>query len=200
MRLEQSSPPGRAPQPLPLALKETLMTLKPLTLAMDLFVILHIGGCATPEGTGNRGSAPSLHDRIYFFEHRLLPRWTHGTNGAFFDELMTDRTEKLIAAATETVGEEFARGITIRKFPERKAVFLSFPKPKAPPGCFFVYIAWAENGFQYYTYEKTFDIAQVGNKGVVGVWSADGKHGNEGPRKYEDADSFLTEMQGRRQP
>ena len=38
-------------------------------------------------GAEEKPAEPSLRDRIYHFEHRLLPRWTHGTQGAFFSDL-----------------------------------------------------------------------------------------------------------------
>jgi len=31
---------------------------------------------------------PTTHDKIYFFQHTLLPKWTHNSNGRFFDEFM----------------------------------------------------------------------------------------------------------------
>ena len=39
------------------------------------------------------------------------------------------------------------------------------------------------------------DLFGSGDKGVVGAWSADGKHSNFGPRKYDDAESFVTDLQ-----
>jgi hypothetical protein len=171
------------------------MRLNTLKVVLVLLAMIQIGWLISAECIEGASTEPTMHDRIYFFEHRLLPQWTHKTKGAFFDDLMNDRTEKMKSAAVEIVGEEFWKGITIRKFNERKAVLLIFPIPKETPEYYFVYIASTENGYKYFTYEKTFDLQGTGNKGVVGAWSMDGSHINMGARKYEDVDSFISEIE-----
>jgi hypothetical protein len=136
-----------------------------------------------------------MHQRIYFLQHRLLPKWTYQSEGMFFDDLMQNRTQKLMAAASDIVGEAFAREISFRSFPEAKGVLITFSPPKEIPECFFVYIAKKGDGFKFYTYEKTLDLGKSGDKGVIGEWKADGAHGNLGPRKYDDPDSFVRELQ-----
>jgi hypothetical protein len=113
----------------------------------------------------------------------------------FFDDLMRGNTGRLTEAATKNVGEEFSRKIQIRKYPEAKGVLLVFQPPNEPPECFFIYIIKTKDGFKFYTYEKSADIFGEGDKGVVGEWSADGTHSNLGSRKYDDFDSFVTEVQ-----
>jgi hypothetical protein len=137
----------------------------------------------------------SMHQKIYQFQHRLLPKWTHDSKGVFFYDLMSGNTGRLIVAAERIVGEEFSKKIEIRKYPEAKGVLLIFPAPNEPPECFFIYIAKAKDGFRFFTYEKSADIFGDDDKGVVGEWTADGTHLNIGSRKYDDADSFVSELQ-----
>lgn len=149
--------------------------------------------------SGAENSASSkevtMGQRIYYFQHRLLPKWTHESNGMFFHDLMNGHFERLIAAAKNIVGEEFAKQIEVQKYAEAGGVLIRFPRPTVAPECFFVYIVKTESGFRFHTYEKTVDLYGSGDKGVVGEWSADGKHLNFGPRKYEDSDSFVSELQ-----
>jgi hypothetical protein len=137
----------------------------------------------------------SIHQKIYQFQHRLLPKWIHESKGAFFDDLMQGKTGRFIEAATKIVGEEFAKEIRIRKYHEAKGVLLVFQPPNEPPECSFIYIVKADDGFRFFTYEKSADIFREGDKGVVGEWTADGTHLNIGSRKYDDADSFVSELQ-----
>lgn len=136
-------------------------------------------------------------ERTYFFQHRLIPEWTHRTRGAFFDDLNADRLERLIEAASKVVSPEFAAAITVRKYPEARGVLISFPAPAAPPECYYIYIHRVGDGatFSLFTYEKTLDLLERGHKGVVGSWSADKAHGNLGPRTYDDPDSFVRDVQ-----
>jgi hypothetical protein len=108
---------------------------------------------------------------------------------------MHDRPDRLLKGASEMVGEEFSAKISVRKFVEADGVLLTFSPPNEPYQCFFIYIAKTEDGFRFYTYENSLDLFGSGDKAVIGEWSPDGKHGNYGPRKYVNADSFVTEVQ-----
>jgi hypothetical protein len=136
----------------------------------------------------------TISQRTYYFEHRLLPKWTHGSKGAFFADLRSGDTARIKAAAAEIVGKEFADKLTVRPLPDSRRVLLTFQAPSEPPLCFFAIIEKDGEVFHYITLELTEDILSDGTKSVVGEWSVDGGHLNRGGRKYSDADSFLAEM------
>ncbi|MBN1905060.1 MAG: hypothetical protein JW927_08185 [Deltaproteobacteria bacterium] len=136
---------------------------------------------------------PSLHDRIYFFQHRLLPGWTFNSDGAFYKDLMSGSVTRVKAAATEMVSHEFAEGISVKTVGESNGVLITFPKPDNVPDCYFVFIRQVDNKFMYITYEKTMNIADEGFAGAVCGWSSEGKHSNYGFQKYTDPDSFVSD-------
>jgi len=137
------------------------------------------------------------HQRIYHFQHKLIPQWTHETHGHFFGDLSNGEIQQLLDFAAEIVSSDFSRGISVKTYPEHSGILITFPPPKEPPECYFIYIKRSIDGpnFNLYTYELTQDFFNMGSKGVVGSWSKDGGHGNFGPRTYEDEDSFVNEMQ-----
>jgi hypothetical protein len=136
---------------------------------------------------------PSLKDRIYFFQHRLLPGWTFNSDGAFYKDLMSGNISRIKAAATETVSSKFAEGISIKPMNDSNGVLIIFPKPDNMPECYFVFIRQIDNKYLYITYEKTMDIANEGLIGAVCGWSSEGRHSNYGFQKYTDPESFITD-------
>ena len=136
----------------------------------------------------------TISQRTYYFEHRLLPKWTHGSKGAFFADLCSGGTTRLKAAAAEIVGKEFADKLIVRPLPGTQQVLLTFQAPSESPLCFFAIIEKTGETFHYITLELTEDILGDGTKSVVGEWSVDGGHLNRGGRKYSDVDSFLAEI------
>ncbi len=160
------------------------------------FLSFFIFAAPTPHAgeNANSGKKPTLHDKVYYFQHRLLPKWTFNSKGAFFNDLMHDRHEKLKKAAIKIVGEDFRKKITIRKYIDVDGVLLTFPTPKEAAECYFIYIARDENEFSFYTYEKTADLLGSGHKGAVCGWSPDMTHINYGFRKYDDAASFVADI------
>lgn len=137
----------------------------------------------------------TIQEKIQYFQHQLLPKWTHQSTGMFFDDLVNARLGKIEGAASEIVGEAFARKMSIRNYSEAKGVLITFSPPSQPPECFFIYIVKKGDRFRFFTYEKTLDQAGSGDKGVIGEWKSDGAHGNLGPRKYDDPDNFVREIQ-----
>ena len=140
---------------------------------------------------------PSLHEKIYYLQHRLLPRWTHGPDNSFYNELMSGNLYRLKQVATDFVSREYANKITARQYPETDGVIITFPEPDQPNECYFIYIARTGNGFRFVTYEKAEDLLGKGHAGAVGEWTKEGKHLNMGFRKYRDAASFVKEIQAR---
>jgi len=148
------------------------------------------GGARADEPTKEE---PSDGRKIYAFQHRLLPRWTHGSKGAFYRDLRAGKKERLIEAAEEFVGKEFAQGIVVRALPDAPQVLIEFPKPDRMPNCYFALVIEKESGFRYVTLELTAP-GDERVKTFVGEWTAEGAHLNFGPRDYTDSDSFLKEF------
>lgn len=156
--------------------------------------LLAINGASLAEEPAKE---PTMKERIYFFQHRLIPQWTQQSEGAFFNDLNSGKSEKLIDAATKIVSPAFAAAISIQKYPDENGILIKFAAPVETPQCYYAYIHKSKSGdkFSLYTYEKTLDLLKEGNKGVVGLWSAEGGHSNFGARTYEDQESFVSEVQ-----
>ena len=135
---------------------------------------------------------PSLHRKIYYFEHRLLPELI--PTKSFCNTLMTETPDSIIRMAAAVVGEEFSRNISIRKYSEHQGILLSFPKPVEPLECFFIYIVKNEDGCRYITYEKTRELPGSDAVGAICEWK-ERIHIFTGTRKYDDAESFVNELQ-----
>jgi hypothetical protein len=163
-----------------------------LLLLATLFALVVSNTCLPQEQP-----AETTHDKIYFFEHRLIPQWVHDTNGAFFSDLVNGEHAQLLAFASQVVSSEFSEGISIITYPEKASFLIRFPEPGEPPECFFIYVQKNEDSetFSLYTYEKTLELGEGGFKGVVGSWSADKSHANQGPRSYDDAASFISDVE-----
>lgn len=41
-------------------------------------------------------SEPTEHDRIYHFQHGILPNWTHGSEGKFYEDLLNGKYNRQI--------------------------------------------------------------------------------------------------------
>ena len=156
-------------------------------------VILFVTVSFNTDGTLAAGG-PTMHDRIYHFQHRMLPEWAHNSEGKFFKDLIDGHLDILLTAASNVVGEAFSKNISIQISNDGNGVLLIFPEPAEPPECYFVFITKVKEGYRFFTYEKTHDLLGSGNKGVVGEWLPDGKHLNYGPRKYEDAENFVNDL------
>ncbi len=160
---------------------------------LSLFIFMPGGLHAGEKAKSDK--EPTRHDKVYHFQHRLLPKWTHNSNGEFFNDLMNDQHETIINTAKKVVGEEFSKKISLRKYVASNGVLILFPTPKETNECYFIFIARVGNKFIFYTYEKALDLFGSGIKGAVCEWSADKEHRNYGFRKYVDAASFVADIQ-----
>ncbi len=131
--------------------------------------------------------------RIYRFQHRLLPAWTHQKDSSFYEDLRAGRTQRLRDAAEKIIGKEYAAGLKVRAIKDAPMVLIEFPEPMEAPLCYFALIIKTEDGFRYMTLEKTFPHPKSNIKTVVGEWKP-GSHTNWGGREYTDADSFVKEF------
>ena len=165
------------------------MKITPLLLAAALL------GAFAPAARAEEPAAPAkeptTQQRIYFFEHQLLPKWTHHSQGAFFDDLHSGKTDALRQAATKIVDAAFAEKIAVRNSAIPEGVLISFAPPPEVPDCFFVFIAKTGESFRFYTFEKAEDIMGEGLKACIGGWSEDGSHLNFGFSKEETEEAFL---------
>jgi hypothetical protein len=133
----------------------------------------------------------SLNKKIYFFQHRLMPKWTHKSDGQFLSDLLNGDLSRLRLAAEQIVSVEYANNITVKYTGQSNSILLIFPKPTDFNRCYYVFLSKVDSIFHFITYEKTRDTRNQGFVGVVGSWKADTNHYNYGPRKYSDPDSFL---------
>ena len=137
---------------------------------------------------------PTSHQKVYYFEHRLLPKWAHGTKGEFFSDLSKGTLDRILGAATDLVGKDFAQKLTVRALPGTAQVLISFQEPSEPPLCFFALVEKSGETYRYFTLEFTEDLLGDGTKSVYGEWDEQGGHRNLGPRKYSDAESFIADI------
>ena len=135
-----------------------------------------------------------MHDRIYHFQHRMLPKWTHESEGKFYKDILNSDFDILFNTASNVVGKEFSKNIIIQRLDDINGILLIFPEPAEPLECYFVFIAKVNENYRFITYEKTQDLSESGDKGVVGEWLPNGTHLNHGSRKYEDAEKFVNDI------
>ncbi len=173
-------------------------------LLFALIILLSVSACTTTDTSStkpvntpaSKQAEPPLEQRIYYYQHRLIPKWTFGSDGAFFRDIMNGSIGQLKAAAADLISSEYADNISIKPLSEHNGILITFQEPSSVPHCYFIFIRKIDDKFMFLTYEKTRDISNEGYIGVVGGWSPDGVHSNYGPRKYSDADSFIADAVG----
>ena len=163
-----------------------------------LLVVLVASCTATQQETqAKKETNQELPDskKVYFFQHQLLPEWTFTSNGSFFNDLVQGELTKLKAAATKVVSKDYADMIKTEIVNNQSAVLITFPKPRGMAECYYILIVKNNEDFAFYTYEKTMSFEQNDPvKGVVGMWSKEGSHGNLGPRTYTAASDFIQDV------
>jgi hypothetical protein len=167
----------------------------PVNPVLRLILVLFIGGLTIPVHA--ESSAPSVtpesakNQEVYAFQHRVLPKWTHRSDGAFYEALQKGVPQQLVATATKMVGENFAKHIAVENTTQPEGVLITFEKPSEVPHCYFAFITKTADGFRYITLEKAMDITEDGTKSVICEWTADGAHRNYGFGKFTDSKTFL---------
>ncbi|MDE3083875.1 MAG: hypothetical protein KGJ37_01480 [Verrucomicrobiota bacterium] len=149
------------------------------------------------EPAGSNSKEPTAQQRVYYFEHRILPAWVHKSDGAFFSDLEQGDTKRLTEVAAELVGKDFAGEIKVRRIDAPTGILIVFPKPKKMPECFFAAVLKDGQHYRYVTLELTDDLFGDGTKSCLCEWSSGGDHLNFGPRKFTDEASFLSELKDR---
>ncbi len=134
---------------------------------------------------------PTAHQKLYYFEHRLMPKWTHQSGGAFYNDLRAGQAEKLREVAEELGGADFAKQLTIESVAAPEGVLLGFAAPTDVTDCFFTFVAKVGERYRYLTFEKTEDILGDGLVACIGEWTAEGSHRNFGFSKAKSREAFL---------
>ena len=134
---------------------------------------------------------PTEHDRIYYLQHKLIPRWLFESDGMFYKELNAGIPKHLADAAREIVSEKYAEKLSVENIQEFDGFLIVFREPSEVPECFYVIAANHNGDFRYYTLEKAEDIMKRGVKSVVGEWTSEGVHINLGARTFTDKANFI---------
>lgn len=163
--------------------------------------LLLIAGCSSQENSSAPITSTTMgvtrDDRsksIYFFQHRQIPNWLFNTDGEFYDDMYAGFLGRLLAAASEIVDEDYSSKIIVESLEEKNAVLITFPSPDSMPNFYFALLIKNENGFSYFTYEKTIPSDDNTVVGVVGGWDSEGSHLNYGPRSYSSAKMFVDDV------
>ncbi len=133
---------------------------------------------------------PSEHQKLYYVQHRLLPKWTHQSGGNFYADLAQGNVERMKTILTKILGEK-AAGIKCEFLPEPGLVLLSFPEPQDITDCYFAGIVKTADRFHYFTLEKTEDLTGDDDVACFCEWSPEGDHKNYGGRKDISRAGFL---------
>jgi hypothetical protein len=135
--------------------------------------------------------------RVYYFQHRLLPRWTHESEGAFPSDLEKGSTAGLVRVATEIVGREFAAALQVRTLTEPAGALIVFAQPTRVTECYAVAVLRDETGFRYFTLELAEDFLKQGIKTFLCEWTNQAgelSHANHGARSYTDEEHFVADL------
>ena len=169
-----------------------------------LFLLLLVGCAATTVKTEEPVAAAldsetvsrPLSKRIYYLQHKVISKWVFESSGAFFADLQAGNTVRLLSVAERIVTPEYAQGVTVTPVDGKEAVLIRFPEPTSPANCFFALIEKTNDGFSYYTYEKTLNLGEYNVAGVLGGWDQQGQHSNYGPRSYKTFAEFIKDALG----
>jgi hypothetical protein len=179
--------------PLPLG-QHTPMKLH-LCLFLTLLVFTPLVASAA-DPSPSAAMEPTQHQKRYYFEHRLLPKWTHHSNGAFFADLQAGKLERVRDVAEKIGGAGFAAKIVVENVKEPEGVLLGLAEPAQPVECFFVFVAKVGERCRYFTFEKAEDILGQGIVACIGEWDVDGRHNNFGFSNEKSREAFLKVVAG----
>ena len=165
-------------------------------IALSICVCVHGAGAAKKEQEKEPKKEQSRHEKIYQFQHKVLPLVLFEAGGAFY-ELLSDfsgeNAAKFANAVAGAVDVEFAKATTVKKIAGHDAVLITFPKPEKAPQCYYVIISNTKGLLRYITLEMATDILGIGTKTALCEWIASGQHLNRGTKKYTDAESFIVD-------
>ena len=160
-------------------------------LLLPLWVLASCPVFAADSPAPAAAEEPTPHQKLYYFEHRLLPKWAHRTQGDFFADLVAGRVERLQAVAREIVGPEYAAALTVETVAVPAGVLVLFAEPAERGDCYFAFIAKVGEGYRYFTYEKAMSITGEAIEACIGEWDEDVGHRNFGFRNTKALEVFL---------
>lgn len=176
-----------------LAITTGCQTSRPLPVATPL----PAGKTSDAKPSDAKPAAPQALPRerkIYAFEHRVLPRITHNSRGAFYSDLSRGLPPALVDLAVEVVDERFAKSLVVTPTEKPRGVLIAFEAPREMTHCYFAFLTRSGDTCRYFTLEKTLDLGGDGTKTMFCEWNSEGGHRNYGARSYTDSASFLADL------
>ncbi len=132
--------------------------------------------------------------QVYFLHHRLLPEAIFQSEGRFFADMVSGNRERFNDIVSEYVSQQYADNIVYSVVDDGRGLLLEFPTPTHMPNCYFALVLKRDDTFSYFTFERSFEVAENnGFFGVLGGWQGE-SHFNLGPRMYQDAFEFVKEL------
>ena len=88
---------------------------------LSLVVALLVSSCANVTSTSEGAvledrvveneKEVSISRRIYYFQHKLIPKWVFESDGAFYFDIYNRNAERLLAEAADIISQEYSDGI-----------------------------------------------------------------------------------------
>tara|TARA_R100000365_G_C2742590_1_gene71245 strand:- start:11 stop:409 length:399 start_codon:yes stop_codon:yes gene_type:complete len=92
-----------------------------LKVFLSLVVALLVSSCANVTSTSEGAvledrvveneKEVSISRRIYYFQHKLIPKWVFESDGAFYFDIYNRNAERLLAEAADIISQEYSDGI-----------------------------------------------------------------------------------------
>jgi len=158
-----------------------------MRLILSLLIVMTILSYGATKSKSER------EDKIYYLQHRLLPKYIFD-NRDLYEALAAKKVAKFLEVVGKVVDKKYANNLHIEHIASKNAVLITFPAPTKSPLCYFAFIQKFRDGFSYYVYEKVDNILGGDVVGVVGAWSENKEHFNFGLRNYKDSKSFINDL------
>ena len=130
------------------------------------------------------------HDKVYYFQHTVLPAILFASDGAFFTDLKNG-DYKIINFAKDVIDDDFSKAMDIQPVRNMDAYTITFQEPKEHPECYYALIIKDGDDYLYYTLERGVDLSGAGAPRVLCQWEQDERHIKHGVRDCEDLESFV---------
>lgn len=125
---------------------------------------------------------------IWSFQQNTIPEWAFDLGGSFFDDTGAG-FHILVALATESFGEEFARGISMVTTSDPEGCLIDFGPPEEPTLSRFIFISTAAGPTQVFLLERS----QRGSF-MFTEKRPDGCHINLGSTTVQTAKGFIAKI------
>jgi hypothetical protein len=167
---------------------------------------LFLGGGLLSMPTAAMGEEPSVsairidsntNQTIYTLQYAIIPGILFSENGPrFFNDLYTGNTKPFLDIVEGPLGKSYASGIKFTPIQKNgyDLVLLSFPEPRFQLLCVHAALIKQNGKYRYITLEEPEASGKNGTKAFMGEWTVDSQHKNYGPKKYDDTESFLNDV------